>query len=105
MFEIEIKGLDKIQKELDRIIQDTSRLTEKELRKNAEMFVLEAQMRCPDPILRNSIRYEIASKNDGIQISILADQKAKKYLEQAYDGLNNKILEDVSNAVKKAIEG
>lgn len=33
MFDIQIKGLDKIQKEIDRIIQDTSRLTEKELKK------------------------------------------------------------------------
>ena len=95
----------RVQNKLGRITQDISRLTEKELRKNAEMFVLEAQMRCPDSILRNSIRYEITSKNDGIQISISADQNAKKYLKQAYDELNNKILEDVSNAIKKAIEG
>lgn len=102
---MKIEGLDKIRKELNRRSHDTSRLTEKELRKNAEMFVLEAQMRCPDPILRNSIRYEITSKNDGIHISILADQKAKKYLEQAHDELDDRIRADLSNAVKKAIEG
>jgi len=34
-------------------------------------------MRCSDPILRNSIKYEITSKKEGIQISIFADEKAK----------------------------
>ena len=104
MFDIQIKGLDKIQKEMDRIIQDTSRLTEKELKKNAELIVLDAQMRCSDPILRNSIKYEITSKKEGIQISIFADEKAKKYLEHAYDDRKNKILKEVSIAVKNAIE-
>ncbi len=105
MFDIEIKGLDKFQNEMDRIIQDTNRLTQKELKKNAELLVLDAQMCCPDPILRNSIRYEIISKNNGIKISIFADENAKKYLEQAYENLNNKILKEVSIAIKKAIEG
>lgn len=105
MIKAEIKGLDKLQKEMCRISQDISRLTKKQLKKNAEMLVLEAQMLCPDSILRNSVRYEIVYRNDGIQIFIFADEKAKKYLEQAYENLKNKILKDVSIAVKNAIRG
>ena len=105
MINFEIKGLDKIQKELDRIASDVPRLVKKEFLQQAETIVVDAQLLCADPKLRESIRYEIDSTGENISICFFCDDDAKVYLEQSFEENEENISIHIKQALQKALRG
>lgn len=105
MINFEIKGLDKIKKKLDRIASDIPRQVEKELLQQAETIVVDAQLLCADPKLRESIRYEIDSIGENISIHFFCDEDAKVYFEQSFEENKGNISIHIKQALQKALRG
>ena len=105
MINFEIRGLDKIKKKLDRIASDIPRLIEKELLQQAETIVVDAQLFCTEPKLRESIRYEIDSVGDDISICFFCDEEAKVYLEQSFEDNKENLSIHIKHALQKALRG
>lgn len=105
MANFEITGLGKLPIKLERIASDIPRLVEKEMLQQAETIVVDAQLCCDDPKLRESIKYEINLDGENISISFSCDEEAKIYLEQSFEGNKENLCIHIKQALLNALRG
>jgi len=103
MVSVDIKGLKELERYLKNLPQEIRKKTEKALREEAYRIVLTAQTKCPDPEIREQIRTEVTSHGDNIEVSIYAPERARKYLEQAFNEHKNEVSPIIADAVDRAL--
>jgi len=104
MVEFEIKGLDELIRELERLPKKIRKETERKFREAAYRIILSAQLKCPDPELRKKITYRVSSTQDSISVEIFAPEEAHKYLEEAFEENKSSVPILVAQAVEKALK-
>lgn len=103
-FHIETRGLDELQRKLERMPEDIRRETERMLRDVAQRIVFAAQMKCPDEALRQKITSNVTQSGQKIAVTISAPPEAKRYLIEAYEENKHTIPEQVAAAIREAIQ-